>query len=62
MATPVQLHLYDLTRGMASALSPMLLGKHVAGIWWVGAKPGGRAWRGRGGGGPHGLHTHGSTR
>lgn len=32
-AVAVNLHLYDLTRGMASALSPMLLGKHIAGIW-----------------------------
>ncbi|KAI8475014.1 MAG: PPPDE putative peptidase domain-containing protein [Monoraphidium minutum] len=36
MAVPVSLHLYDLTRGMASALSPMLLGKHIAGIWHSG--------------------------
>ena len=28
-AAPVTLHMYDLTRGMASALSPMLLGKHI---------------------------------
>jgi hypothetical protein len=33
MSVPVTLHLYDLTRGMASALSPMLLGKQIAGIW-----------------------------
>ena len=42
MAAPVQLHLYDLTRGMAAALSPMLLGKHIAGIWHTGAQSAGR--------------------
>ncbi|GBF96242.1 hypothetical protein Rsub_08787 [Raphidocelis subcapitata] len=41
---PVQLHLYDLTRGMASALSPMLLGRHVAGIWHSGVVVHGREW------------------
>lgn len=36
MAVPVHLHLYDLTQGMASALSPILLGKQLAGIWHTG--------------------------
>jgi hypothetical protein len=35
--TPVTLNLYDLTKGMARALSPMLLGKSVEGIWHSGA-------------------------
>lgn len=40
----VQLHLYDLTRGMASALSPMLLGKQIAGIWHSGIVVHGREY------------------
>jgi hypothetical protein len=35
---PVRLHLYDLTRGMAGALSPMLLGRRIDGIWHSGAR------------------------
>lgn len=44
MAAPVNLHLYDLTQGMASALSPMLLGKHIAGIWHSGLVVHGREY------------------
>ncbi|XP_071052282.1 uncharacterized protein [Onthophagus taurus] len=29
----VQLYLYDLSRGMASTLSPMIIGKRIDGIW-----------------------------
>lgn len=30
---PVQLYLYDLSRGMAKTLSPQLVGKTIEGIW-----------------------------
>ena len=33
---PVQLYVYDLTRGMAAQFSPMLLGTHVEGVWHTG--------------------------
>ena len=29
----VQLYIYDLSQGMAKALSPMLLGKQIDGVW-----------------------------
>jgi hypothetical protein len=32
----VKLHVYDLSVGLASALSPLLLGKQVGGIWHTG--------------------------
>jgi hypothetical protein len=40
MGAPVTLHLYDLTKGMAAALSPMLLGRRIEGIWHSGAPAG----------------------
>ncbi|CAL8258964.1 unnamed protein product [Boreogadus saida] len=30
---PVQLYIYDISRGMARQLSPMMLGKQLDGIW-----------------------------
>ncbi|XP_047105512.1 uncharacterized protein LOC124774896 isoform X2 [Schistocerca piceifrons] len=33
LGAPVQLYVYDLTRGMAAVMSHMLLGRHVEGIW-----------------------------
>ncbi|KAK2820864.1 hypothetical protein Q5P01_023823 [Channa striata] len=30
---PVKLYIYDLSRGMARQLSPLMLGKHLDGIW-----------------------------
>ncbi|XP_074036198.1 uncharacterized protein isoform X2 [Leptinotarsa decemlineata] len=33
MSTKVQLYIYDLSGGMASRISPMLLGKKIDGIW-----------------------------
>lgn len=33
---PVQLHLYDLSRGLASMLGPMLLSKDLEGVWHTG--------------------------
>ena len=32
----VVLHVYDLSRGMATQFSPMLLGKQLDGIWHTG--------------------------
>lgn len=29
----VQLYIYDLTKGMASMMSQMLLGRHIEGVW-----------------------------
>lgn len=29
----VQLYIYDLTKGMASMMSQMLLGRHIEGFW-----------------------------
>eukprot|EP00195_Chlamydomonas_chlamydogama_P013900 CAMPEP_0202902562 /NCGR_PEP_ID=MMETSP1392-20130828/16921_1 /ASSEMBLY_ACC=CAM_ASM_000868 /TAXON_ID=225041 /ORGANISM="Chlamydomonas chlamydogama, Strain SAG 11-48b" /LENGTH=239 /DNA_ID=CAMNT_0049589343 /DNA_START=132 /DNA_END=853 /DNA_ORIENTATION=+ len=37
----VQLYVYDLTQGMARALSPMLLGKQIEGVWHTGVVVGG---------------------
>ena len=34
--TRVDLHLYDLTQGLAKALSPALLGKQIDGVWHTG--------------------------
>eukprot|EP00762_Andalucia_godoyi_P005779 ANDGO_06904.mRNA.1 DeSI-like protein At4g17486 len=36
MPHKVTLHVYDLSRGMARQLSPMLLGKYIDGIWHTG--------------------------
>eukprot|EP00438_Fugacium_kawagutii_P023384 Skav217041 [mRNA] locus=scaffold3292:43397:52361:+ [translate_table: standard] len=33
---PVHLHLYDLSRGLASMLGPMLLSKDLEGVWHTG--------------------------
>lgn len=30
---PVELYIYDLTKGMAAMMSQMLLGRHIDGIW-----------------------------
>ncbi|KAF5886107.1 desumoylating isopeptidase 1-like [Clarias magur] len=32
-AFPVQLYIYDLSKGMARQLSPIMLGKQLDGIW-----------------------------
>lgn len=29
----VELHIYDLTNGMAAMMSQMLLGRHIEGVW-----------------------------
>lgn len=29
----VQLHIYDLTSGMAAMMSQLLLGRHIEGVW-----------------------------
>ncbi|GAU94305.1 hypothetical protein RvY_06103 [Ramazzottius varieornatus] len=34
--TPVKLYIYDLSKGMARALSQMWLGKHLDGVWHTG--------------------------
>ncbi|KPJ12379.1 PPPDE peptidase domain-containing protein 2 [Papilio machaon] len=31
--SPVDLYVYDLTRGLAALLSPSILGRQVAGVW-----------------------------
>lgn len=30
---PVKVYIYDVTKGMARQLSPMMLGKHIEGVW-----------------------------
>lgn len=32
-AQTVELHIYDLTSGMAAMMSQMLLGRHIEGVW-----------------------------
>lgn len=32
-SVPVQLYVYDMTNGVASVMSQMLLGQHIEGIW-----------------------------
>ncbi|PZC71076.1 hypothetical protein B5X24_HaOG214147 [Helicoverpa armigera] len=31
--TPVELYIYDLTNGLASLLSPTILGRQIEGVW-----------------------------
>jgi hypothetical protein len=33
MPTPVHLHVYDLSQGLARSLSPVLLGRQLDGVW-----------------------------
>jgi len=33
MPTPVHLHVYDLSQGMARQLAPVLLGRPLDGVW-----------------------------
>ncbi|KAI4456795.1 desumoylating isopeptidase [Holotrichia oblita] len=33
MSSKVELYIYDLSRGMAASISPMLIGKRIEGIW-----------------------------
>ncbi len=33
---PVQLHVYDLSNGMAAQFSRQLIGKHIEGVWHTG--------------------------
>lgn len=33
LMAPVQLYVYDLTRGMAAQLSRQLTGRHIEGVW-----------------------------
>ncbi|XP_049800509.1 uncharacterized protein LOC126235755 isoform X2 [Schistocerca nitens] len=44
LGAPVQLYVYDLTRGMAAVMSHMLLGRHVEGIWHSGVVTYGREY------------------
>lgn len=56
---PVQLHVYDLSQGLARSLSPMLLGKVIEGVWHTGLVCFGREWYFSGGiqaGVPGGTH------
>ena len=66
---PVTLHVYDLTRGMAAALSPLLLGRAIAGVWhtglvahgrefYFGGGPGGGVAAAPAGATPFGAPTH----
>ncbi|OWA54248.1 hypothetical protein BV898_18659 [Hypsibius exemplaris] len=34
--TPVKVHIYDLTKGMARQFSQMFIGKHLDGVWHTG--------------------------
>ena len=43
-ATKVQLHLYDLSQGMARAMSAQLLGKQIEGVWHTGIVAFGEEW------------------
>ena len=43
-ATKVQLHLYDLSQGMARAMSAQLLGKQIEGVWHTGIIAFGEEW------------------
>ena len=43
-ATKVQLHLYDLSQGMARVMSAQLLGKHIEGVWHTGIVAFGEEW------------------
>ncbi|CAB3385787.1 Hypothetical predicted protein, partial [Cloeon dipterum] len=40
----VELHVYDLTKGLAASLSQMLLGKHLDGVWHTGIVAYGREY------------------
>ncbi|XP_065349319.1 uncharacterized protein LOC135945509 isoform X4 [Cloeon dipterum] len=40
----VELHVYDLTKGLAATLSQMLLGKHLDGVWHTGIVAYGREY------------------
>lgn len=33
---PVQVYIYDITRGMARQLSPVMIGKQIEGVWHTG--------------------------
>ena len=43
-ATKVQLHLYDLSQGMARVMSAQLLGKQIEGVWHTGIVAFGEEW------------------
>ena len=43
-ATKVQLHVYDLSQGMARAMSAQLLGKQIEGVWHTGIIAFGEEW------------------
>mmetsp|Transcript_6369 Transcript_6369/g.19258 ORF Transcript_6369/g.19258 Transcript_6369/m.19258 type:complete len:412 (+) Transcript_6369:45-1280(+) len=44
MSSPVTLHVYDLSQGMAAQMSPGLLGKQIGGIWHTGIVAFGREY------------------
>ena len=65
MTFPVVLRLYDLSRGLATQLSPSLLGQQINGIWHTGVFVYGREYfyggGGTGSGSQSGISSTGST-
>lgn len=43
-SVPVQLYVYDMTNGVASVMSQMLLGQRIDGIWHTGVVVFGKEW------------------
>ena len=44
MSSGVSVHVYDLSQGLAAALSPSLIGKQIGGVWHTGVVVYGREY------------------